>query len=431
MPADSSWEERRVKRGTENALYPPVDLNTAIRTGEVTNQFLLVPRPVSSFRDYLPDGNDDDSSGANDGSVSFSDGAYTVSVPGSASGEQQAFESARIGTYRPGSVAVAGLYVRKASTPAGKAEWGYKREGSSDGFYVRYDSDGSLTFVVERGGTETRIPQSDWDSETDKSINDESDTTAGRVVGFDAFDGSGRSGIDLDPADGHIYRFDWSWYGGGTTALNIVGMGPSGRQRAWPAVLFEPEGRPSINQPNQPLFARVDTQSETASDQLVVQGRQYSTLGNFRDAQRRTEHFNSGVTVGTSDAAVISFRRKSGDEGVDMDLIDLNVQTDQALHGYLLVDPDFNTGPSWSMPSGVNNSGETAVEVEDGSDVDTASGDQYGGFVLGSGKNTEELSGVGEREFPIVRQKPVVLVMRSITGSTASVNASLTVGEKW
>lgn len=144
-----------------SVLLSAVDLNSGVRTTEVRNEFALTPGPLSPFRDWWPALKDTVEGTTTPGTVSYNEDVYVVETDAVADGE--AFlETAEVGRYRSGAIAVAGIYVRVPDTPVGAAEWGYGRNENTNELHWRYESDGSLSFVVVRQDVELVIPQSQW-----------------------------------------------------------------------------------------------------------------------------------------------------------------------------------------------------------------------------------------------------------------------------
>lgn len=426
------------------ALHSRTDLNDAVRTVEVNNEFLITPERVSDLRDVVAeDGSYIQATDSN--RVSYEFDVYEVTTPASASA-RTALESTTVAQYRPGSVAVAGIYVRAPTAPVGFAEWGYGREPQTvtdsqgtdydvgeDGLYWRYESDGTISFVIERAGVETVIPQSAWEyQEGDpRPVEDENGDVSGRVYGFGNVDGSTHATHELAPDAGYVYRIDFAWYGGGLVVPKIVTMDKFGAQSAVDLFAFEPRGQTSFTQPNQPLFARLDNDGTATADSLQVAGRQFSVVGDFEDNFRERTHFEDPVTFPGTEGQrgfLLAFRRKPGYEGVEIGID--NVVTELSNDGLIgeLIYADFGgQTPDWEAPSGINNPDETAIEVatqDTGGNpltINAPAGVIYGeDYVQGGNKNQRKPSTRGPVNFPIPRNFPVAFIGTNITGSSTS-----------
>lgn len=406
----------------EEVLYGPNSMNNNQRTTEIYNLFSVVPQNVSDLRDVV----------AGNGTVSF-DNYYQVNTPAQADGLQE-LATARIGQYRPGTNAIAGIYTQKDVDPVGKAEYGYGFEQNgigTEGAYWRYRSNDDVELVVEREGVETVIPRSLWSSDTNEvEVTDENGKVTGRVWGFDELDGQGQSGIEYNLQRGHIHHINFSWYGAGPVTFYVVGVGRHGHQKSWPVATYEPDSDPPFGQPNKPVFARLDNEGTATADNMQVGGRQFSTLGEFEPTFRETEHLQTNITVGTTSyTPILSIKRKSGFEGIELDIQDIVMQTDNTLHVYPEVDPTFNTTASYQTPSG-HDVDETAIEVANQPDVTPETGLKYGGTIFGSGKNSKSLTSSEGQKFPFPRETPVVFFAKSLTNS-ATVHSSTDINEKW
>jgi len=415
MGQDTFLTERELKE----TVFGTNSQNDGIRTAEIYNEFTVVPNNVSIFRDVL----------VGNGTVDFTD-QYEVSTPAQTDGNQS-LETSRIGQYRPGSNALAGIYVQKENPPVGVAEWGYGRDPYDDGAWFRYNSDGSLELVVVENQQEIVIPRNLWsESINERTVQGDQGNDAGEVWGHDSMDGSGDSGVDLDPADGYIYHIEFAWYGAGPVTFGIVGVDDDGYQFYHPILTYEPNGTAPFNQPNHPIFARIDNDGTATADNLRVGGRQFSTFGDFESRARETEHLVENFSVPTASyEPVVAIRRGNNEyQGIDFDLQALQAQTDNTLSFKIELDPTFNTAPSWTTPSG-HDASETGAQVADAPDAND-DGTKYSGFLGGAGKNQQSFAESEQRKFPFPRQIPVVIYARSLENA-ATLNLSIIINEKW
>jgi len=393
--------------------------NDALQVAEINNEFTVVPNNVSVFRDVL-EGN---------GTVTFSD-RYEVNTPAQTDGNQ-ALETARIGQYRPGTNALAGLYVQKDNPPVGFAEWGYGDDPYDDGAWFRYNSDGSLELVVYEGGNEIVIGQELWSkSINERVVTNENGTVVGNVWGHDAMDGTGESGVDLDVADGYIYHIEFAWYGAGPVTFGIVAVDDDGYQYYHPILTYEPDGTAPFNEPNHAIFTRIDNDGTATADTIKAGGRQFSTWGKFTERVRETENLNTNISVPTdSYKPIVALRRRNSNyKGIDFDIQALQAQTDNTLSFKVSIDPSFATTPTWVTPTD-HDSSETGIEVANEPDANQ-DGTKYSGFLAGSGKNSQSFAESASRTFPFPRQKPVVIYAKSLENA-ATLNLSAIINEKW
>lgn len=307
-------EDGETRVADVSALLSVVDLNSGVRTTPVKSEFNITPNPLTVYRDWWPAQKDKVEGTSTPGSVSYNNDTYVVSTDAVANG-RSFLETAATGRYRSGSIAIAGIYVEFDGPPVGFAEWGYLRETDTNALKFRYESDGSISFVVTRGGVDLVIPQSMWAASGEQAVTDENGDSVGVVIGMDAMDGSGPSGVNLDPSNGYVYRIDFAWYGGGAIAPHIVEVGPAGRQRAWPIFVYMPRGQTSISQPNHPVSAVLENDGTATADSLRVAGRQFSTAGEYSDEVRETTHLRENFDVPTSWTPVLLVRRKDTIDG--------------------------------------------------------------------------------------------------------------------
>lgn len=432
------------------ASSPRTDINDASRTAGVKNEFLLVPQDLSSIRDVLiVDGALQQTANDDTSRLEYNEDTYLIKTTATGT-DTTSFETAEIGRYRAGSDAVAGLYFQKDNPPVGKVEWGYGRETrtvegqveGNDGFYWRYESDGSLSFIIERAGVDTVIPQSEWGfQENDpRIIQDEDSNDSGYLFGLEPFDGSQHTEHNLDISEGHVYRIDFAWYGGGVIVPKIVILDKYGRQNAIDLFAFKPIGQTSVSQPNQPVFARVDNQGTAEADQCKVAGRQFSVIGDFKDQERETSLLEENLSVpsGSGDVFAIAFRRKPGFDGIELGIRDIISVTNNPV--FLTVDVNAGFGaqsPNWETPSTLTaNPEETAIEVArvdgGGSRLTVDSRARRYNGTISTGSNQQ--SGVSERgpvKFPVIREQPVAINFRNLSGNSTTVDVNPRLIETW
>lgn len=434
----------------KRSTSPRTDISDASRTAEVKNEFLIVPQDISSIRDVLVlDGTLQSQATEHPNRLEYNEDTYLVKTTATGT-DTTSFESASFGRYRAGSDAIAGMYFQKDDPPVGKVEWGYGREERTiegetegkDGFYWRYESDGSLSFIIERDGVETVIPKSEWGySEDDpRIVDDENENISGLVYGLEPFDGTRYTEHDLDISEGHVYRIDFAWYGGGVIVPKIVILDKYGWQNAIDLFAFKPIGQTSTTQPNQPLFARVDNQGTASADQCKVAGRQFSIVGDFEDQQRETSALEENLSVpsGSGDVFALAFRRKPGYDGIELGLRDIITSTNNPAFLTIDVNADFGgQTPDWETPSTItNNPEETAVQV---ARVDqTASrltvndrARRYNGTIVTGSNQQANVSQRGPVQFPVIREQPVAINYRNLSGSSTTIDSNPRIVETW
>lgn len=133
-----------------------------------------------------------------------SDAGLILLDVGATSGDQLIRETNKVFAYQPGkSLLVLNTFVFAAPKANLRQRAGYF--GSENGMY--FEVDGTTVSFVERSSvtgsvTETRVNQADWN--------------------VDVMDGTGPSGITLDPSKAQIQYMDIEWLGLGTVRMGFV-----------------------------------------------------------------------------------------------------------------------------------------------------------------------------------------------------------------
>ena len=425
-----------------SVLFSTLDLNSGVRTTEVKSEFNLTPAPLSVFRDWWPAQKDKVEGTTTEGSASYNGDTYVIETDASTTG-RSFLETAGTGRYRAGSIGIAGIYVETDGPPVGFAEWGYLRETDTNALKFRYESDGSLSFVVTRDAVDLVIPQSTWAASGEQEVTDANDNPVGVVIGIDAMDGTGPSGVTLNPDHGYVYRVDFAWYGGGAIAPHIVEVGPAGRQRAWPLFVYMPRGQTSISQPNQPVSCVLNNDGTATADSIKVAGRQFSTAGDFEDETRETSHLREDFDIPTTWEPWLLVRRKdtidgtATAEGISFDLGPLAWAVDQsiAFEARIGVVPDGS--PDWQAPSRTSPD-ETAVEVAETLDggnplAVTDNGEKYGGNLAGAASGGNKTLTDQSREFgaPFPRRTVNAIFAKALDTATSGSSLNTTIPEGW
>lgn len=388
-------------------MYTPLSLNTAIRVEEAETQFENNSQLDTDLRNVRP-GN---------GSVPFTNGRFEVQT--SASGTSaQAIETASLAEYPAGLPLGVGSYIRKDTTPVGFAEWGYGGDLFDDGLYWRLESDGSYSFIREKGGTLTTISESLWATDTELQIvQDENENDVGIVTGLDPLDGSGPSGIDITPPVTALFGVDMVLYGGGGFAPWAVGADRRGRMRKVYPFVFEPAGEEILNQFNQPIFARLDNDGTATADSIITTERQATNFGRSTGPRRGTQHVSSLSKSVTGPTALIGARRRDAGGPTRLDIIDVEGVFDARCHVWFLVNPTVTNSPTWGEPvrdlSGdAAPQTETALEVSEDIEVDPSTGVSLDGNILegGTGANAAPES-TSFASSPFIRGRPVVVMI--------------------
>lgn len=346
---------------------------------------------------------------ANTGTVTNGGGEHIVSS-GTTTASTAEIKSVEHGRYYPGTSAGQGMGVRAPGTYTGTAfaEWGYF--GATDGFGWGTDSTGVYVFFV-RNSAKTKIYQSSWN--------------------LDVMDGTGPSGHTLDLADGNIYRINFSWYGYGVIEWAIVADNESGRQAELFVHRYRPTTANSIQNPNQPITAKVSNGDTTTDYILYIGGRQYSIYSKYLPSIRRTQEARlQRASVGTTFLPLITFRRKSGKEGFPVKFHALSIITSgpvlwEVRIGSTLTSPTF--GAITNIPAT-----ETALEVDIAATGITGGQKIESGLIstVGSGGNATGGFTASAFSIELPGTTEITLCVRTITG-TATVDAVMGMEEDW
>jgi hypothetical protein len=414
---DSPVTEDELLALLKEVKSPPLDLNNAIRTEEVTVQFENNSQADTDLRNLKP----------GDGSTSFSSGAFTLETTATGT-DAQALETAAIGEYAAGLPAGIGLEIRKDDDPSGVAEWGYGGAAFTDEMHWRLKSDGSYEFVREKGGVETTISRSLWKNSVDREpVQDVNSDDTGVVTGRDPLDGTGESEADISTPVLGLFGVDFVLYGGGGFAPWFVDLTAAGRlEKTYPFV-FHPTDENVLEQFNQPVFARLDNDGTDTADSLTVTERQFSQFGTNSGPERGTQHcFDLTETV-SSPTCLVAVRRASAGGGTRLDIIDTILSVDNNAHVWYIVDPDVTANggdANWTLPErdfagNTAAADETRLEVNESLEVDATTGIALDGNVIeggsGAGRATPETSSF--RSSPFIRDRPVAVMIEPFAGA--------------
>ena len=344
-------------------------------------------------------------------SVNISSGEYEIKcLPNS----EIIFESGERGRYAPGYEAQAGIGFRIPEvtlTGDSEIEWGYFQGEAGFGYGI--DSNGFYIFLKAHGG-KTKVRQDDFN--------------------IDNLNGLGPSGYNLDLSDGLIFQIDYSWYGYGAVKFSVIikSDDPDIGDYVQTIHRFAPKGSASVAQPNLHLTCRINNDQEEPI-LAYVGGRQYSIVGSYNPEIRVTGEFRGSVTVGTTFAPIISFRRKSETlsqlaQSVKLRSSSLAV-TDNVVYGYVF-DGEL-TGATFDTPRGYTAS-ETVLE-SDFSATAISGGVAVGPRELaiqGQG-NRAQITRIEGLTFDLIEDKNITLVARSVSGSATINLSTLNMTEEW
>lgn len=365
-------------------------------------------------------------------------------------------ESSALGIYRPGTQVqtAGGIWVRSDPTGDQYYETGYGREGGNSFLYHRIHPDDYRIAFSNAVSGESEISQSDGHLEPGaKNRIGHAD-----VYGVDPLDGTGPSGIDLDPSHGYVFGFKIGWYGPSVTVPYLVGVGDlAGEyvQRRWPICIIDPVGEPLISRPNEPYhFAAKNNGTTGNALDIRIGGRHFSYMGEILAGRKDLTHQTAQMSIpmdgsgsGPNDWYVVAVvTRKDGFEETAASVGDISVDTDNslALHARVLPESSLSGTLAYQNPSDTFDD-ESYVKVDSKADtpsritVDTAEdsnaldedatklkGVKWGGRFAGgdAGGNRTRVGEAGTFELQLVREFPAVLLARTNDGNSATVSVN-------
>jgi len=324
-------------------------------------------------------------------------------------------ESIETVQYLPHSIgykAEVGIALRVPDAPTGDQEirWGYW--DGNNGAYFGYDSDGVFTEFIRNGTRQGKTYGGGWVAETRAS------------------------NVDVETAlnEGAVSRLGLSLYNHGEITFEVFPRNDENRQTRRVVHADSPRETTTLSQQNNPIRVEVDNPSSSDFD-VFVADRQASIRGNVEASRRITSEFNmSGSLDGTNWVPLISFRRKGGFNGIDVNLFSLDVQT--ADDAVLQLRSDVTlTGANWGAPSVVN-AGETVLEVDmSATDVDASTGYHrwMGGSEGGGGPASTSLTRFENVDNSLKRERNMTLMARALEGTVTSdiPYVSLQMEESW
>lgn len=258
---------------------------------------------------------------------------------GSGEGDIAQIGSAERGRYLAGLVGLPGLGVRVIDEPTGPNDdirWGYFDDAGGFGF--GQDENGVYTFLRDDGSDIVFRRQQDWV--------------------LDRLDGTGPSGLTLDPSRGVVYRMPFVWYGYGSIIYSVLIATPTGDRLVYCDAQRAESGL-SVSNANLPIRLRVEGDCSAA-----VAGRQYGIYGRYEPNRRIVSDFSNVVTVSTTFLPLISFRLRDDTDfrSVSVKVAGVDVIATNDVIWQLRINTSL-TGASWGLPRSVADE-ETATEYD-------------------------------------------------------------------
>ena len=329
-----------------------------------------------------------------------------ITLNGMAEGDEAQILTSDRGRYVAGAIGVPGLGIRIERSPVDAnsgAEWGYF--DSLNGFGFGIDNSGLYTFVKRSGAIVRKAYQSDWL--------------------LDSLDGTGPSGISIDPSDGSVFRFPFLWYGYGSIRFDVVNRTLT-RDKTVTADVASFKGEVSIDNPNLPVAAKI-----WGNCKLALGGRQYGSYGRYTPKRRIVGAVREGVSVGTTDVPLVSFRLRSDVpvyESISVKLQGVEILTTDPIIWGICYNPTL-TGASFETPAGFA-ANETATEYDISATAKSGGQKIYTALAQGGSGNRLSEKSIDLPSLDAPPNAVITLCAKSISG-TSTVTAILRDRQEW
>lgn len=322
--------------------------------------------------------------------------------------------SAEVGRYIPGFGAEIGLGVRLPAALSGDQtiEFGGFTSDLQDGLYFGYDADG-LYVARLRDGTEVqKVRQADWN--------------------IDPLDGTGRSGVTIDVANGAIYQINWTWYSYGQIVWAILAV-INNKQTFIPVHQinnFIDFSGTSIVDPSLRVTVLAENNGTASNAQVYVGGRQYSIIGEYVPKYRYTGETRPSTALSTSLQPLISFRHKDTFRNRSVKLAGFSVinngNADVEMEIYLA---GTLTGASFGAPNGYTAT-DTALESDIQATAITGGNCVWAGSLVPAGAGNRFNFSNLDIDLDLPEEVTITLCARAFTG-TPSVISAFRMKEEW
>lgn len=351
--------------------------------------------PIFSVRPILKDRFFDiELNNGTDGVAPIVDGEYVLETPTAA--DEITLRTAFRGRYIPGTVSVPGIGMRIVDSELGAGsivDWGYFNGEEGFGFRYKKDTQKFYVFLQKKGETEIEIPREDWD---------------------DPLDGSGRSELNFNFANGAIYQMPFIHYGYGSVFFSIMEKGEKDVDQFIPVHKITPEEGVSIVNPNQPISVSL----KGGAGKVYLGGRSFGIYGKYVPQLRSLGISRIAQSIGTSYTAAIAFRRKSGtaNESIPIRLSSLEILSNDRVEYKVLTGVSV-AGTTWVPPLDTLAS-ETAIEFNLAPGAITGGFLYYGpGFTPDGAGNNQMVNPQEIPEIDIPIGQIVVLMIKTFSGT--------------
>jgi len=353
-------------------------------------------------------------SAAGSGEILLSTGATATS--------SAQLDSVEKGRYIPGYSAEIGIGIRRPTAPTGNQilQWGARGTDGDNGFNFGEDATGIFVEYLD-GGSSNKVYQSNWN--------------------IDTLDGTGVSGFNLDPSNGHIYQINYTWYGYGIIIFGVNGLIPDKdsvgvaggwrpEQKLIPCHYIKVDGDTSVDSPNLRILAKADNGGDAADIDLYVGGRQYSVVGRYIPKYRITGESRDTVSATTTRKPLISFRPKAAfaDRSIKIESFEVVNNGSEDVKLSVFLDGTL-TGASWVDPADYT-AAETAVESDVSATAISGGTQLINGILVPAGTNKTGSQVSRDLNFDIPDGSVVTLCVQTFA-STSNVRSGFAIREEW
>lgn len=329
------------------------------------------------------------------GAVTNTVGNPEFQLTTTAASDTAVLQSAERGRYVAGYAAQCGIACRIPTTFTGNqvARFGYT--DATNGFYFLYNASG-INVAVVRNGVETIFPQASWN--------------------VDKMDGTGPSGRVFDMTRGNIFRLDFSWYGFGAIAFNIVSTDSLGVQMVQTVHRWAPNQQTSVMTPNLPIYAAVSNGGTAATANVYIAGRQFSLFGQYSPISRISSTYGTYSGSGsTLWEPLVSVRRKTGAVGVGLKIDSFDITCTQTVIVQMRVNATLTGAAFGNLPD--TTTSESMLQQDTTATAVTGGTVIYTTLVTLSATNSAQVVYSDSIEYNVPEYQPLTICAKMLTGA--------------
>ena len=191
----------------------------------------------------------------------LNDPEYTLSCNGA--GSAAVLRSSERGRYVSGLCSEVGIGGHLGSFPTGdqRVRFGSYDEASGNGYLFEIAADGLYACVMKDNIEHHRAHITQFN--------------------VDCMDGAGPSRLFLDPTRGYVWTIRFAWYGYGCVEFSVATENIDLKQHQVPLHRYYTRSRPSTSCPYLPVYASVESLTESSPIHVYVTGRKHAVLGAY------------------------------------------------------------------------------------------------------------------------------------------------------